>query len=186
MDFVRGYGLLPADEMVVPYAASFAPGEDSIQNLKWRDSLASNHRPRHWWDWINQRTEGEGLSRFQDDGPDTTFLFILSQEYYAALEHELLELIGAGKNVILVSAGLYRQRNKAAPLIRPHILPFSDRFKQVDPYLNKTNVTLNARLAKWLLSTTPKVLLKVWIVWVRFCKPSRIRFRTWRENPSIA
>ena len=125
-----GYGLLPADEMVVPYAASFAPGEDSIQNLKWRDSLASHHRPRHWWDWINQRIEGEGLSRFQEEGPETTFLFILSQEYYGALEHELLELIGAGKNVILVSAGLYRQRNKAAPLVRPYILPFSDRFKQ--------------------------------------------------------
>ncbi len=153
-----GYGLLAADETVVPYSASFAPGEDSIQNLKWRDSLAANHRPRNWWNWINQRVEGEGLSRFHEEKEGATYLFILSQEYYAALEHELLELIGAGKNVILVSAGLYRQRNKAAPLVRPHILPFSDRFKQVDPYLNKTNVTLNARLGKWLIENYAEIL----------------------------
>lgn len=147
-----GYGLLHADETVVPYAASFAPGEDSIQNLKWRDSVPALHRPRYWWDWVNQREGGEGLVRFLGNKGDTIYLFVLSQEYYAALEHELLELIGSGRNVILISAGLYRQRNKAAPMVRPHILPFSDRFKQVDPYLNKVNVTLNVRLAKWLIA----------------------------------
>ena len=43
-------------------------------------------------------------------------------------------------------------------MARDSILPLSDKFKQADQYLNKTNVTLNARLATWLIRKHPVAL----------------------------
>ena len=59
---------------------------------------------------------------------------------------------------MIVSAGLAQHLNSASPVVRPHILPFSDRFKQVDEYLNKTNTSLNARLATWLVRNHAQAL----------------------------
>ena len=78
-------------------------------------------------------------------------LLILSKEYYLAVEHEIFELIAAGTEVAIVSAGLYTEIGSAHPAVREAVLPFSDKFKQADDYLNKTNVSLNARLATWLV-----------------------------------
>jgi hypothetical protein len=147
-----GYGLISSSEITTPYAASFAAGTDSIQNLNWPAGFTSGQKAREWWNLLHRYRKREGLSRFAFLAKKKTpLLIIVSREYYNAVEPEIIDLISAGVNLMIVSAGLYRNLNSASSVVRPHILPFSDSFKQVDDYLNKTNVSLNARLATWLV-----------------------------------
>jgi hypothetical protein len=147
-----GYGLISATESAAPYAASFAAGADSIQNLAWPVDYSNRRKALEWWELLHRYRGRESLRRFTGlAGTGNPLLFILSREYFSAVEAEIIDLISAGVNVLIVSAGLYRNVNSVAPVVRPHVLPFSDSFKQVDDYLNKTNVSLNARLATWLV-----------------------------------
>jgi hypothetical protein len=147
-----GYGLISATDRTAPYAASFAPGSDSIQNLTWPVDFSSRRKAMEWWDLLHRYRGRETMRRFIGlSGTGNPLLIILSREYFNAVEPEIVDLISAGVNVLIVSAGLYQNINSVAPVVRPHVLPFSDSFKQVDDYLNKTNVSLNARLATWLV-----------------------------------
>lgn len=147
-----GYGFLMGDEEVVPYAASFAGGVDSVQNLLWPDEPQPKRRAQSWWRTLQKYRNCGGMSllagRVAEGVP---VLMIMSKEYYAAVEPEVIDLISDGLNVLIVSAGLFRNLSSVSPVVRPHVLPFSDSFKQVEDYLNKTNVSLNARLANWLI-----------------------------------
>lgn len=149
-----GWGLLPSDMLISPYAATFASsGEDSIHRLGWPAEYSKRERCRLWWEYTN--------AEFADKKPysilslgvdqDALSLFVLSKDYFFAIEQELLEIISKGCDVLIVSAGLYTEKGLAHPQIKDRILPFNDKFKQLDPYLNKTNVSLNARLANWLI-----------------------------------
>ena len=154
-----GYGLISADDPVAPYAASFAAGADSIQNLAWPSDFSSRRKANTWWELIHRYSERKDLRQFSglaDSG--SPLLIILSREYFNAVEPEIVDLISAGVNLMIVSAGIYRNINSVAPVVRPHVLPFSDSFKQVDEYLNKTNVSLNARLAAWLIRSYSEAL----------------------------
>jgi hypothetical protein len=154
-----GYGLISANEPVAPYAASFAAGVDSIQNLAWPSEFSSRRKALEWWELLHRHRDREGLRRFISlAGTGNPLLVILSREYFSAVEPEIVDLISAGVNVLIVSAGLYRNIGSVAPVVRPHVLPFSDSFKQVDDYLNKTNVSLNARLATWLVRNHGEIL----------------------------
>lgn len=156
-----GYGLISSSEITTPYAASFAAGSDSIQNLNWPAGYTPGQKAREWWTLLHRYRKREGLGRFASLSKNKTpLLIILSQEYYNAVEPEIIDLISAGVNLLIVSAGLYRNMNSASPVVRPHILPFSDSFKQVDNYLNKTNVSLNARLATWLVRNHHEAVLR--------------------------
>ncbi|MFT5468125.1 MAG: hypothetical protein ACI8UO_003233 [Verrucomicrobiales bacterium] len=147
-----GYGLIASSELTTPYAASFAAGADSIQNLNWPSDFSPDQKAREWWNLLHRYRKRDGLVRFSILAKSRQpLLIILSPEYYNAVEPEIIDLISEGVNVLIVSAGLYRNLNSASPVVRPHILPFSDSFKQVDDYLNKTNVSLNARLGTWLV-----------------------------------
>ena len=147
-----GYGFISAEEPVVPYAASFAAGGDSIQNLNWPDDPSSRQKAHQWWELIHRYRKRKGLASLREQvARKTPLLMVMSREYYAAVEAEIIDLISAGCNVLIVSAGLFRNLSSVSPVVRPHVLPFSDSFKQVDDYLNKTNVSLNARLAHWLI-----------------------------------
>ncbi len=107
---------------------------------------------QEWWELVHRYREREGLRQFSGLATSgSPLLIILSREYFNAVEPEIVDLISAGVNLMIVSAGIYRNINSIAPVVRPHVLPFSDSFKQVDDYLNKTNVSLNARLATWLV-----------------------------------
>lgn len=155
-----GYGLVPATEKLAPYAASFAGGPDSIQNLNWPDDYSTRQKAQEWWSLLHHYRDQKNLRRFTSLARSRRpLLIILSREYYAAIEPEIIDLVSAGVNLLLVSAGLYRNLTSVSPVVRPYVLPFSDAFKQVDPYLNKTNVSLNARLANWLVKNHLKDLL---------------------------
>jgi hypothetical protein len=159
-----GWGLISADTELAPYAATFSTGHDSVQNLPWPHACSLRDKSRAWWVEVHKR-------RMIRDAPllnalptvfgsrqKPTLLFIISKEYYPAVEPDLVELASKGHKVAIVSAGLYSDRATASPLLRDFILPLNDKFKQVDDYLNKTNTSLNARLATWIVKTYPRLL----------------------------
>lgn len=156
-----GYGLIGASESITPYAASFASGSDSIQNLTWPSDFSGRQKAEEWWTLLHRYRKRPGLRQFSELAKTKQpILLILSPEYYSAVESEIIDLISAGANLLIVSAGLYRNLNSTSPVVRPHILPFSDSYKQVEEYLNKTNICLNSRLATWLVRNHSEVLFE--------------------------
>ena len=156
-----GYGFLEGDESVVPYAASFAAGSDSVQNLLWPDEPRPKQRVQAWWEILHRYRESKGLNSLASHVSDRVpILLVMSRDYYAAVEPEVIDLVSNEMNVLIVSAGLYRNLNSVSPVVRPYVLPFTDSFKQVEDYLNKTNVSLNVRLANWLIRNHGASLLE--------------------------
>lgn len=150
-----GWGLIRADDKISSYSATFSNAKNSIHNLPWPDEFSLKDRSRFWWDAITQaqkkRTQLSQIPDSYSRVSDLCMLFILSKEYYHAIEPEMIKLISRGIKVVIVSAGLYSEINSASPVVRNHILPFNDKFKQICKYLNHTNTSLNARLANWLI-----------------------------------
>jgi hypothetical protein len=151
-----GWGFIKATEEIPAYTATFSSqGEDSIHNLSWPQDWDHKERGQHWWDGLNKsfrnKSMADCLVKATTKKKRPLIFFILSKDYYQAVEHELLELEGFGYEIAIVSASLFINESGAThPALRQCILPFSDKFKQADPYLNKDNVSLNARLAAWV------------------------------------
>lgn len=156
-----GWGLIPVDLPICSYGATFSPGENSVHNLPWPDELTPRDRARAWWKSLHKYRKAWApwsvpeLPTYASNRHKVLLLFILSREYFLAVEPDLMELIGRGGDVAVVSAGLYSEIANASPMVRDHVLPVSDKFKQADEYLNHTNVSLNARLANWLIRRFP-------------------------------
>lgn len=152
-----GWGFIHSEQEVTPYSATFAAGRNSVQNLPWRPELSPKERSREWWKLLHTYRCGEEFLSLGDlpdrseAEDDLHLVLIVSGEYFGAIEPEVLELVGRGIGVTIVSAGLYRKLSGVSPLLREHVLPVSEKFKQADGYLNKTNVSLNARLATWII-----------------------------------
>jgi hypothetical protein len=156
-----GWGLIPVDLPICSYGATFSSGENSIHNLSWPEDLTPRDRARAWWQGLHKYRKALAqwsipeLSERVGGHCKALFLFVLSREYFLAVEPDLMELIGRGSDVAVVSAGLYSDISNANPMMRDHVLPVSDKFKQAENYLNHTNVSLNARLANWLIRKFP-------------------------------
>jgi hypothetical protein len=152
-----GWGLIPSDFKITPYTASFAEGENSIHNLKWPKELSGKERSRFWWSEINRRRNADlpqsllQLNFTLNNKSKFRFLIILSKEYYFPLELEIIELISAGAEVVIISCGIYSEIETVNPLVRDHVLPLNAKFKLADPYLKKNCHVLNARLATWII-----------------------------------
>lgn len=149
-----GWGLISASCKICSYSATFAQGKDSIHSLSWPEEFNAKERARKWWKIINKRKNLLGPRSFSElfvKNKRATFFIILSKDYYPAVEQELIELASKGAKLIIIGAGLSSEISSASPLIKEHVLPVSDRFKQADKYLNTANVSLNARLATWLI-----------------------------------
>jgi hypothetical protein len=148
-----GYGLIDDRTPIANYAASFAAGPDSMLNLKWPRENSVRENQAEWWRLLNNAWGRTNLAeRFGGCGGEEVIVLILSREYFGAVEREVAELIAAGKRIYIVSAGVFANLSAISPVVRARVLPFNDRFKAVDPYLDKTNVSLNARLANWLIT----------------------------------
>lgn len=159
-----GWGLVHSDDKICSYSATFSNGKNSIQNLPWPDEFSIKDRSRFWWKAITQANKEQFQlsqipSKYKNSG-NLCMLFILSKEYYQAIEPEIIKLISKGIEVIIISAGLYSEIGSASPVVKDHILPFNNKFKQICKYLNHTNTSLNARLANWLIEKHCKDLIK--------------------------
>jgi hypothetical protein len=152
-----GWGLVSSDFNMTPYSATFSPGENSIHNLDWPKEFSIKDRSRHWWNQINKNRELDfpqslpNLFSSFEDISNVRFLIILSKDYYLPLELEIIELISAGAEVMIISCGIYSEIETVNPLIRDHVLPLNTKFKLADSYLKKNCHVLNARLATWII-----------------------------------
>ncbi len=150
-----GYGLISGEQNIAAYSATFGPGRDSIHNLPWPAHSRPSERCRVWWQMINHGRRGQRSLRDlvnTEAAGQRFFLCILSKEYYPALEPDLLHLASAGENVLIVSAGAYKDLRSASPLLRDHIVPLSEKVRFSHDGLNKPNVAINASVALWLLT----------------------------------
>lgn len=151
-----GWGLIRSDYPICSYSATFSNGQDSIHNLIWPLELSSRDHSRIWWKEINKRrninceNSLRALMR-SNESTDALFLFIISREYFFALESELIELASCGGEYSIISAGVYSEIGGVNPIIKPYVFPLGEKLKQLNPYLNKTNVSLNSRLATWII-----------------------------------
>jgi hypothetical protein len=152
-----GCGLISANHAVVPYSATFAQEENSIHSLEWPKELCEKERSRIWWKEINSKKciklPGTFLELYRsfNKTENVFFLFILSKDYYLAVEPEIIELVAFLENVSIVSCGTFSRISRVSPLVRDHVLPVGEKFKQENDYLNKDNMSLNARIAKWII-----------------------------------
>ena len=159
-----GWGLVPSDFQITPYAASFSEGENSIHNLNWPKEFNSKERSRYWWQEINKKRDSDlpqSLPRLYSSFKKKSrlrFLIVLSKEYYLPLESEIIELISLGAEVMIISSGIYSEIETINPLIKDHILPLNMKFKVADEHLKKNCHVLNASFATWLVKSYPDEL----------------------------
>jgi len=158
-----GWGFIDMNTEIIPYSSTFSSGDpDSIMNLSWPSSMSNKEKCSTWWRYLHDVRNLKGLCSLGKFAADldakSVFLFILSKEYYYAVEQDILEILGLGHDVVIVSAGLYSDITLVSPVIRPNILPVNDKFKQI-PGINCANIALNATIANWIIKTHSKALL---------------------------
>jgi hypothetical protein len=147
-----GYGLLNAEEQILPYSATFARGlPDSIgcPNTS-RDSSIT------WWESLKtwRHESGKTPSSLTDlalSSPDTPLLVAVSAEYFQALASDLLSARNALSDpdlLIIVSTGA-----KNAGKLAPNLLPTDARIEHL---LGGVRSSLNARIVRYILDEISK------------------------------
>jgi hypothetical protein len=137
-----GYGLIPADAIVHPYAATFTAGHaDSVQGdpAEWWQSLSTWDGPAHG----QPRT----IRALAEQDPKAVFIVILSPPYLKACRHDVAGAVTAAADpdrFMLISAG----SRKAAGDLAALLLPADARLQS---HLGGTRQTLNIRAGHALL-----------------------------------
>ena len=149
-----GYGLIPENEPLKPYSATFSCGFDSIHQLEWSTEIStSKDRARDWWNKLQEaKTKGTPKSLIEiAPSENALWIVILSKEYMPALEQDLISLVSAGKQLLVISAGSYADRSMLHPALLPRLFPLSEKFEMYRSCLHGPKVALNANFAHWLV-----------------------------------
>jgi hypothetical protein len=147
-----GYGLLNAEELILPYSATFARGlPDSIgcPNTS-RDSSTT------WWESLKTWRHASGktpssLSTLALSCPVTPLLVAVSAEYFQALTPDLLSARDALSDpdlLMIVSTGV-----KNAGKLGPNLLPTDARIEHL---LGGVRSSLNALIVRHILGNISK------------------------------
>jgi hypothetical protein len=147
-----GCGLVPADLPLPPYSATFSSGPDGINELIWQPGWSAKERSQYWWQGLNAGKPADLPRTLLDVDPDpqTTWLIVLSKEYMPAVEQELFELISAGRQVLICSAGSYTNQKSLHPVLQSRLFALSEKFESYRQVLHGSKVALNANFTHWL------------------------------------
>lgn len=148
-----GYGLVAADDDLVPYAATFSPGKaDSIA----RSTAGYMTVNRRWWDhlaaWHPEGVSGPRTFRELADRVDA-LMVAMSPRYLLAAEQDLLAVARSGVSLVIVSGGLAEKSSLA-----PWALNFDKRLREPEEVtghprlLAASDMSLNQRVAERLIS----------------------------------
>lgn len=140
-----GYGLIPADALIGPYAATFTSGHPD-------SGPGGAEGARAWWDALGNwegpsRGRPRSFSELAEAEPAAGFLLVLSAPYLQACEHDIAaasRLVRDADRFMVVSAGA---RN--AGVLGNVMVPADARLQA---FLGGTRQALNARIAAHLLS----------------------------------
>lgn len=137
-----GYGLIPAEAVVHPYAATFTAGHaDSVQG-----------DPAEWWQTLSAwdgpaAGQPRTIRALAEQDPKAVFIVILSPPYLTACRHDIASAMTAAADpdrFMLISAG----SRKAVGDLAPILLPADARLQSC---LGGTRQTLNIRAGQALL-----------------------------------
>jgi hypothetical protein len=139
-----GYGLIPADAMVHPYAATFSGRSDRVPG--------GSYGARQWWDALTcwegpTPREPRSIRSLVTTHQSASFLLALSASYLDACRNDIAAAAGEAAdpdNFMVISAGARLPRSAGVVMV-----PADARFQGL---LGGTRQALNARLAARLLS----------------------------------
>jgi hypothetical protein len=150
-----GHGLLPLNEAIPSYAATFSiTEEDSVTAGVEGGSTA------HWWELLcRHRTETgsvvSSLETLAQNYPDEPLLTAVSAEYFKAAKDDLLAARSRLANpdfLVIVSSG-----TKTAGLLEGNLVPSDARLEHV---FGKSRMALNMRVAQMILEHFPQRRLR--------------------------
>jgi hypothetical protein len=139
-----GYGLIPADAQIRPYAAAFSGRSDRVPG-----GAAGG---RKWWQALSEwegpaRGEPRSIESMVATDPSASFLLALSAPYLDVCRDDITAAIGKitdPGNFVVVSVGTRLPGNVGAAMV-----PADARLQA---FLGGTRQALNARIAAHLLS----------------------------------
>jgi hypothetical protein len=140
-----GYGLISADALVLPYAATFTSGHpDSVPG--------GAEGAKAWWDALSNwkgpsANHPRSICELAETEPTASFLLVLSAPYLRACEHDIAaanRLVRDPDRFMVVSAGA---RNPG--MLGDVMVPADARLQA---FLGGTRQALNARIAAHLIS----------------------------------
>lgn len=149
-----GYGLIPLNADVAPYAATFSPGfPDSITRSLPRAS--TDVAARIWWKLLTKwRGPKSGCPRSIESlarrHPKSPILIVASSSYLAAIQEDIEVAVGVLKDaglLMIFSGG----PGKASQLVN-HCLPCNAVLQRV---VGGARTSLNVRLARRILERIP-------------------------------
>ncbi|MBK6781958.1 MAG: hypothetical protein IPG75_20855 [Gemmatimonadetes bacterium] len=143
-----GYGLIPSDAEIAPYAATLSPNDD--------DSVAGAVGAQDLKAWWNQLAEWPGpspgsarsLLELAEECPRTLWIVVGGSQYMYALADQLQDVHtadGHAGRYVLVSPGLSGRRN--IPAIEKALLQADSRWEEK---LGRGKVTIGIRIATHL------------------------------------
>lgn len=143
-----GFGLTERDTPVVPYSATFSPGEeDSV--IDQSDSRGARAQVSEWWKSLARKRGGRRLATALDDDGDTVTVVAVSWRYLCAIDQDLVEYSRRldDERLLLVCGG----RNPQEEALSKWVLPCESKLRV---RLGGTLTGLNVRVVEWLLGGT--------------------------------
>lgn len=148
-----GYGLVPSDARIVPYAATFQPRHtDSVSRLS-RSLQIAEHKA--WWQLLcshslDQVEQPRSLTSLAKSTPDSILLVVASPAYLLAVQDDLLGVVSALSSrgsLLLVSS----ETRGLAPVLQQRRISSSAQLTHI---VQGSLLSLNARVARWLIETS--------------------------------
>jgi hypothetical protein len=147
-----GYGLVPIESRIRPYAATFSSSHpDSVHSFA-TDALSGTALSRAWWAEIAKRElpdseSARSIAELAREDDQVHLLVVAGPQYLAAMEDDLLAAratLTKTERLILVSSPL----RTMSPTLAPNLIPSTARLQ---PEVGGALTSLHARVAARIL-----------------------------------
>ncbi|ADO74647.1 hypothetical protein [Stigmatella aurantiaca] len=143
-----GYGLIPANAVIQPYSATFAPGKPDSVTMD-HAGVPSRAQHQRWWDAMARMARAPSstprqVQQLAESGRNPILLVVASPSYVAALEQDLVlaaQALRHPERLIIISAPSRIARGTLAP----HWVPSS---AHLQAQLGGARLSLHARVAR--------------------------------------
>jgi Queuine tRNA-ribosyltransferase len=149
-----GYGLIPADEKIIPYDITFQEPRNGIPSIHSRIEDNTNHKRdniQKWWKLLTEstdRTTSSIKSLIDNSNESDYFLMVVGKDYLDAVFNDLDEAIKSSSNPNHIAVLSNNVNDPLAKRLGSNWLYADSRFVNL-PKANST--TVNSKIAKELL-----------------------------------
>lgn len=147
-----GYGLIHESRRVLPYAATFATGQDDSVALQRYPGRAEESN-RRWWTLLTQAQRGtdpspRSITELAQQQPASTILIAVSVPYLKAMRADILTAAAELQNHEQLSVICSGAAQAPTPRLDLHMVPSSARLKAL---VGGSMQELNVRLLRYAL-----------------------------------